>query len=149
MAAIAGILGLVIGLTFIGIAIAPFLLWGETPPIMVRAALLGMGGILILCSVLAIRHGFRAVAARRNGEKVPVRATVEVDDSSDSTSYTIYAEFNGERWAVSAYGGRGVQRLEAGTATNVFAWRHPATGAPLAFEVDGHPVRTYPVARRV
>lgn len=113
-------------------------------PILLRCMFGFFGALMLLCSLFAVRHGARVRQALRTASVIPDRVEVEIDEDSDSTSYTLVAHLGDEIWAVPAYASKGVGLIERGIAKDIRAWRDPKTGAPIAFRVDGKRVETYP-----
>lgn len=142
------IFGLLTAISFVLVGIWPAALDLADMPIFVRTALVLFGSVMLLSSTFAIRHamGVREALKRTNPEIVS--ATVEVREDSESTTYLIVTFVGDQTWAVPAYYGKGVDRLESGQATEILAWRDPNTGAPVAFSVDGHSIETYPHTER-
>lgn len=141
-------LGLLIGFAFLSLGIWPSTFDLEGQPFLLRMLLLLFGAVMLFSSILATRHAMRARSALRRNQPEPVTAKVEVHEDSESTTHLIVATIAGQTWAVPAYYGKGVARLETGEATDVLAWCDPSTGAPIAFSVDGLPIQTYPNATR-
>ena len=154
----ASILGLLVALGFLVLGVVPRLVVSDVPPLVMRAILVASGAFMLLVALAALRHATRVRALLRSGTPEPAHVAIEVDESSDGTSYTAVATVGGgtkgngttggEVWAVPVYGGAGVRRLLKGEASRMAAWRDPATGAPVEFEIDGRRVRTYPSAIR-
>lgn len=144
---VAAILGIAISIVFIALAFAPSSPAFDQPPA-IRAVLLVFGVPMLILAVLALRHALRARAIMRAAPQGYATVRIEVDESSDTTSYTAVATIGSETWAVPVYGGRGVGRLVKAGESEVPVWRDPATGAPVGFSAKGHRVTTYPKAIR-
>lgn len=135
-------IGLVVGACFILVGVVPNAL--GMSPVTVRVFAFVMGTMLLLVAAGALRHAIRARQILATDTPQRVTASVTVDSGCDTTTYTVHTTIDGEAWAVPAYYGKGVARLEDGSAGEVLAWYDPVSGAPVAFSVDGHMVRTYP-----
>lgn len=141
-------LGLLVGACFILGSIIPYALGISPVPVPLRVFIFAVGTVLLVFAAGAMRHALRAREVLATGTPQRVAASVTVDSGSDMTTYTVRTTIDGEAWAVPAYYGKGVARLEDGSAVEVLAWCDPASGAPVAFSVDGHMVRTYPRAMK-
>lgn len=142
------ILGLLTAIAFLLVGIWPTALDLGAMPIFVRSVLLLSGAAMLVSSAFAIRHAMGVRDALKRSPPELVSAKVEVRVDSDSTTHLIVVTVGDQTWAVPAYSGKGLARLEAGQTAEVLAWREPGTGAPIALSVDGYPIQTYPQAER-
>ncbi|MEM6322868.1 MAG: hypothetical protein AAF748_04255 [Pseudomonadota bacterium] len=141
---VASLLGCAVSLSFLGIGLFPDRLGIDDAPLLLRVVVGVFGAFLLVCTLFAFRHGVRVWQALRTAPVNPDRVELEVEDSSDSTSYTLIVHLGEETWAVPAYAGKGLRLIERGIAQEIRAWRDPKNGAPIAFSVDGKRVETYP-----
>ncbi|KRS13154.1 hypothetical protein XM53_08385 [Roseovarius atlanticus] len=137
-------LGLLVGACFILVSVIPDALEISPVPVPLRVFIFAIGTALLVFAAGALRHAIRAREVLATDTPQRVVASVTVDSGCDTTTYTVHTTIDGEAWAVPAYYGKGVARLEDGSAGEVLAWCDPVSGAPVAFSVDGHMVRTYP-----
>lgn len=139
-------LGIAVSISFIGLGLFPDRLSMDDMPIILRLIVGLFGALMFLCCLAAIRHLSRVRQALRDAPVVPDHVEVEVDNGSDSTSYTLIAKLGDEIWAVPAYAGKGIALIKQGAAHDIRAWRDRKTGAPIAFRVDGNHIETHPRA---
>ena len=115
-------------------------------PILLKGIVALFGALMLVFSLSALRHGLRLRQAVRSAPVIPDHVEIEVDEGSDSNSYTLIVHLGREIWAVPVYAGKGLGLIEHGLAKDIRAWRDPITGAPIAFRVDGKRIETYPQA---
>lgn len=128
----------------------PALLRIETIPVLMRGIAGMFGLVLAIASLAALRHGLRLQWIVRREEPKPVRVSIAVNDSSDTTTYVATVDFIGSdaSWRTPIYYNKAVDPMIDGSAQRVETWLDGSKGAPVGLRVDGKLVLTYPKAIR-
>ncbi|MEM1105150.1 MAG: hypothetical protein AAGH87_02085 [Pseudomonadota bacterium] len=143
----ASLLGVAVSAAFVFIGV-----FGDVfdvpPPLFLRAILVAGGAFFALVSLSALWHAARQTTVRRSQSPVRVMVEVETFADSETTTYDLHISCDDALWIAPVYGGKAVRRLQHSGPQPADAWLDPRSGAPLALELDGLPLVTYPVIRR-
>ncbi|MEM9435518.1 MAG: hypothetical protein AAGA15_00645 [Pseudomonadota bacterium] len=140
------LVGIGVALGFFYIGVTGGRVFESPPPVFLRVILVVFGALFGAASVLALRHAILQIRVRR-GEPVPVMLEARVFSDSEATSYEIHIRRGAEHWIAPAYGGAGIRRLLQDGPLEGLAWFDGASGLPLALEVAGAAITTYPQVR--
>ncbi|MEM9351152.1 MAG: hypothetical protein AAGA47_12900 [Pseudomonadota bacterium] len=142
------LVGIGVALGFFYIGVTGGRVFESPPPVFLRIILVVFGALFGMASLMALRHAILQIRVRR-GEPVPVMLEAREFSDSEGTSYEIHIRRGAERWIAPAYGGPGMRRLLQDGPMEGLAWFDHGSGLPLAFEVAGEAITTYPQVRRV
>ena len=136
-----------------GLIIAVLAIWirdetGASPPLIYRAGLLAMSALLLWAAGANYLLVRRRKSVLASGQREWADISISKEEDSESSTYFARVDVHGEVWRVPLAGRKPV-RLRVGFNGKGWAWRSVETGAPLALEVEGVLLETYPMATRL
>jgi hypothetical protein len=136
----------------VALLVAALAIWmrdeaGAQPPVLVRLSLFAMSALLLWAAAANYLHVQRRRAVLAGGRREPADIRVSKEKMGDSPTYYARVEAGGEVWRVPLAGTKAVRR-RVGFQGQGWIWRSADTGAPLAIEVEGALLETYPVPTR-
>ena len=136
----------------IALLVAGMAIWirdetGAQPPLFARLSLFAMAALLLWAAAANYLHVQRRRAALVGGRREQADIHVFKEEMGDSPTYRARVEAGGEVWSLPLAGAKAVRAL-VGFHGQGWIWRSADTGAPLALEVGGELLETYPMPTR-
>ena len=142
-----GILAIGIGSLFLWLFFNPAALDEEELPTLLAGILLLVGICLIVVGIVLIVFVYKRFRLLRDVAPADAEVVIRVDDTCDSTTYTLDIRLPDGEWAIGAVGNKTVDLYGKDIPHRAQVWRDPKTGAPYAVAINGHHFNTLPHAR--